>query len=137
MVNKKRNMKIHIISDIDGTLTTNPEFVRYNIDSNPCVIDYLQKKVDEGAYITYLSARNEFMRERTLQWFEQNHVPKGNLLLDAPMSEQRGKVIIPTLCKDDEICIYVDDNEKARLAAKQTLTNRIQVLDPLECAKFK
>lgn len=128
--------KLHIISDIDGTLTTNPEFMGYNVPSNPCVIDYLQKKADEGAHITFISARNEFMRYRTLQWFEQNHVPKGELLLDAPMSEIRGKIIIPTLCKDNEICIYVDDNVKARLAAKQALNNKIQVLDPLECVKF-
>jgi len=128
--------KVHVISDIDGTLTTHPEFVGYNVSSNPCVIDFLQKKSEQGAHITYLSARNEFMRNHTLQWFEQNHVPQGNLLLDAPMSEQRGKIIIPTLCQEDETCIYLDDNEKARLAAKQALTNHIQVLDPSECDKF-
>lgn len=128
--------KIHVISDIDGTLTTNPEFIRYDIDPNPCVIDFLQTKAKEGAYITYVSARNEFMRYRTLQWFEKHQVPKGELLLDVISHEPRGNKILPILCKPDEDCIYLDDNEPARIAAKHTLTNKIQVFDPFECAKF-
>lgn len=135
MSNTKKSKKVHVISDIDDTITKNPEFVG-DVDSNDCVIDFLQKKAKQGAEITYISFRNEFLREHTMNWFEKHHLPEGKLMLGVFPSKTRGKEIIPHLCREDEQCIYLDDNKEARKSAHETLGTKIKILDPLECDKF-
>jgi len=126
-------MKPHIISDIDGTLTKEPEFIGFEVKPNECVIDYLQKQSKNGTKITYVSARDEFLRKLTMRWFEKHNVPNADMLLDVHSGERRGTEVIPELCKPDENCIYFDDNRDARVSAKKILGDRITIIDPLDC----